>query len=100
MTNAALSEPDASSLQDQGGKNTKELDTHERLSLKSTLNGVSQNDITVSRTKFNRSYVINYNHGKAMVAAFIECGTDSSAERWEKFETMLSTSMLPEDLEE
>ena len=47
-----------------------------------------------------RSYVINYNHGKAMVGAFIERGTDSSLERWEKFETMLSTSMLPEDLEE
>jgi len=47
-----------------------------------------------------RSYIINYNHGKAMVAAFIERDTDSPAERWAKFETMLSTSVLPEDLEE
>ena len=46
-----------------------------------------------------RSYVINYNHGKVMVAGFIERGTSSSAERWKKFEMMLSTSMLPEDLE-
>ena len=50
--------------------------------------------------KAYRSYVINYNHGKAIVAAFIERGTSSSEERWKKFETMLSTSMLPEDLEE
>lgn len=46
-----------------------------------------------------RSYVINYNHGKAMVAAYIERGTNGPAERWAKFEAMLSTSMLPEDLE-
>lgn len=47
-----------------------------------------------------RSYVINYNHGKALVTDFIESGTDSASERWAKFETMLSTSMLPEDLED
>jgi hypothetical protein len=46
-----------------------------------------------------RSYVINYNHGKAMVAAYIERGTNSPAERWAKFEAMLSTSMLPKDLQ-
>lgn len=45
-----------------------------------------------------RSYVINYNHGKAMVASYIETGTTTPAERWEKFEELLSTSILPEDL--
>jgi hypothetical protein len=54
----------------------------------------------LSFIEFYRSYVINYSHGKEMVAAYIERGTESSAERWAKFETMLSTSMLPEDLEE
>ena len=54
---------------------------------------------SISFIEAYRSYVINYNHGKAMVAAYIERGTNSSAERWAKFETMLSTSMLPEDLE-
>ena len=55
------------------------------------------------RTRFfdtYRSYVINYNHGKAMVANYIESGTATSAERWKKFESMLSTSMLPADLEQ
>lgn len=55
---------------------------------------------SLSFIKGYRSYVINYNHGKAMVAAFIERGTSSSEARWKKFETMLSTSVLPEDLEE
>jgi len=45
-----------------------------------------------------RSYVINYNHGKAMVANYIETGTTTPAERWEKFEKLLSTSVLPGDL--
>ena len=45
-----------------------------------------------------RSYVINYNHGKAMVANYIETGTTTPAERWEKFEELLSTSILPGDL--
>ena len=55
------------------------------------------------RTRFfdtYRSYVINYNHGKTMVANYIERDTATSAERWSKFETMLSTSMLPDDLEQ
>ncbi|MBT8090467.1 MAG: hypothetical protein KJO01_09700 [Gammaproteobacteria bacterium] len=46
-----------------------------------------------------RSYVINYNHGKAMVANYVETGTTTPAERWEKFEQLLSTSILPENLE-
>ena len=55
------------------------------------------------RTRFfdtYRSYVINYNHGKALVADYIERGTTTSSERWKKFAAMLSTSMLPADLEQ
>jgi hypothetical protein len=53
------------------------------------------------RTRFfdaYRSYVINYNHGKDMVAAYIERGNADAAERWTRFESMLSTPMLPGDL--
>jgi hypothetical protein len=46
-----------------------------------------------------RSYVINYNLGKDMVKDYIERDTSSSAERWEKFEQMLSSPMLPADLQ-
>ncbi len=53
----------------------------------------------LSFIKTYRSYVINYNHGKALVAGFIERGTQEPAERWAKFETLLSTAMLPKDLE-
>ena len=45
-----------------------------------------------------RSYVINYNLGKDMVRQYVERGTSSATERWEKFQTMLSTPMLPADL--
>ena len=46
-----------------------------------------------------RSYVINYNLGQDMVREYIERGTDGPAARWAKFERMLSTAMLPKDLE-
>ena len=46
-----------------------------------------------------RSYVINYNHGKAMVADYIERGDADADERWSRFEAMLSSPMLPSDLE-
>ena len=45
-----------------------------------------------------RSYVINYNHGKALVEQYIERDTDDADERWERFEQMLSTPTLPQDL--
>jgi hypothetical protein len=45
-----------------------------------------------------RSYVINYNHGLKLVREYIERNTASPAERWQKFEAMLSTPMLPDDL--
>jgi hypothetical protein len=45
-----------------------------------------------------RSYVINYNVGKDMVRQYVERDTSTAAERWEKFQHMLSTPMLPADL--
>ena len=45
-----------------------------------------------------RSYVINYNWGKDLVAAYIEQGDPDLDERWRRFEKLLSTSVLPENL--
>ena len=46
-----------------------------------------------------RSYVINYNLGKDMVAAYIvaRAGTDPK-KRWDEFEKLLSSPRLPSDL--
>ena len=58
-------------------------------------------DKSLQRTRFfdvYRSYVINYNHGKAMVADYIERGDADADERWARFEAMLSSPMLPKDL--
>ncbi|MDJ0841083.1 MAG: hypothetical protein QNK37_31515 [Acidobacteriota bacterium] len=49
-----------------------------------------------------RAYVINYNLGQDMVAAWVNAqgGTaDQSAERWKVFERLLSGPMLPSNLE-
>jgi len=54
------------------------------------------------RTRFfdaYRSYVINYNHGKDQVGAYVERGGADADERWARFEAMLSTPMLPGDLD-
>ncbi len=59
-------------------------------------------DKSRQRTRFfdaYRSYVINYNHGKAMVADYVERGDADADERWSRFEAMLSSPMLPKDLE-
>lgn len=45
-----------------------------------------------------RSYVINYNLGKDMVRAYVEHGTNDAVARWDRFQLMLSTPMLPSDL--
>lgn len=58
-------------------------------------------DKSVQRTEFfdaYRSYVINYNHGKALVADYVERGGADLDERWARFEKMLSSPMLPKDL--
>lgn len=46
-----------------------------------------------------RSYVINYNLGQDMVRDYIHREADDHAGRWAVFERMLSTSVLPADLE-
>jgi hypothetical protein len=58
-------------------------------------------DKSMQRIRFidtYRSYVINYNHGKAMVADYIENGDPDLEQRWARFEKMLSSPMLPKDL--
>ena len=47
-----------------------------------------------------RSYVINYNYGKDLVAGWVETGTTNSTERWEKFTRLLSSPLNPADLEQ
>jgi len=59
-------------------------------------------DKSLQRTRFidtYRSYVINYNHGKAMVTDYVERGDADADERWSRFEAMLSSPMLPKDLD-
>jgi len=59
-------------------------------------------DKSLQRIRFidaYRSYVINYNHGKAMVADYVERGNADEDERWARFEAMLSSPMLPSDLQ-
>ena len=46
-----------------------------------------------------RSYVINYNLGKDLVREYVESGAADHAERWERFEYLLSNPLLPSDLE-
>ncbi len=46
-----------------------------------------------------RSYVINYNLGQDMVRNYVEQSGDEPAARWAAFEELLSTPMLPADLE-
>ena len=45
-----------------------------------------------------RSYVINYNYGKDLVAAWVEQGAATSNERWEQFTRLLSSPLSPSDL--
>jgi hypothetical protein len=47
-----------------------------------------------------RSYVINYNLGRDMVAAWVEREGDASPEsRWRAFAALLSSPRLPHDLQ-
>jgi hypothetical protein len=54
---------------------------------------------SVSFTDHYRSYVINYGWGKDLVRGFIERGTPDVNERWRRMEAILSTPMLPSDLQ-
>ena len=63
---------------------------------------MSREDKSLQRTRFfdaYRSYVINYNHGKALVADYVERGDPDLEERWARFEKLLSSPLLPSDLE-
>ena len=62
---------------------------------------LSREDRSLQRTRFfdaYRSYVINYNHGKAIVADYVERNGADADERWARFEKMLSSPMQPKDL--
>lgn len=45
-----------------------------------------------------RSYVINYNYGKDQVEGYVEAGDADLAERWKRFERILSGPFLPDRL--
>ena len=63
--------------------------------------GMTAEDKSFQRMRFidtYRSYVINYNHGKVLVADYIEAGDPDLEERWARFEKLLSSPMLPKDL--
>jgi hypothetical protein len=63
---------------------------------------LERKDKSVQRTRFfdaYRSYVINYNHGKALVIDYVERDGADADERWARFEKMLSSPMLPADLQ-
>jgi hypothetical protein len=48
-----------------------------------------------------RSYVINYNHGRDLVAGYVESrggSAEDTARRWDVFSELLSTPRLPSDL--
>ena len=62
---------------------------------------LEREDKSLQRTRFfdaYRSYVINYNHGKALVADYVERDGADLDERWARFERMLSSPMRPQDL--
>ncbi|MGB5689030.1 MAG: hypothetical protein WBM45_07110 [Woeseiaceae bacterium] len=62
---------------------------------------MSRPDRALQSTRFfdsYRSYIINYNQGKAMVADYIERDGADTDERWARFEAMLSSPLLPSDL--
>jgi hypothetical protein len=46
-----------------------------------------------------RSYVINYNVGKDMVRDYVERDAANQDDRWRRFTEMLSTPVLPQDLQ-
>jgi hypothetical protein len=56
---------------------------------------------SISFIKANRSYVINYNHGMALVKNYISTKAGASPgteKRWEVFGELLSNPVLPKDL--
>jgi hypothetical protein len=45
-----------------------------------------------------RSYVINYDFGRELVAAWVEAGAKTPGDRWPRFIRLLSSPMTPDDL--
>ncbi|MEX2281562.1 MAG: hypothetical protein WEE89_03625 [Gemmatimonadota bacterium] len=45
-----------------------------------------------------RSYVINYNYGRDLIATYVEQGGASPEQRWQKFKDLLSSPRLPSGL--
>ena len=63
---------------------------------------LSSPERALQRTEFidtYRTYVINYNLGKDIVREYIERDSTSVAERWQKFEHLLSSPMTLSDLQ-
>lgn len=63
---------------------------------------MTREDKSFQRTRFfdtYRSYIVNYNHGKALVADYVERGNADIDERWARFEKLLSSPLLPRDLQ-
>ena len=67
-----------------------------------TTYGLMEPERALQRVRFidtYRSYVINYNHGRDLVARWVEAhGGSDPARRWELFGTLLSTPRLPSGL--
>lgn len=69
-----------------------------RLTQKYQLVGADRAKQSIAFTRQYRSYVINYNIGRDMVARDVERFADSKA-RWERMEQLLSEPTLPSDLQ-
>ena len=58
-------------------------------------------DPAMQRTRFfdqYRSYVINYNLGRDLVAGFVEARSDGAEQRWQEFVGLLASPRLPSGL--
>lgn len=44
-------------------------------------------------------YIINYNHGRDLVATYVESNSENEAQRWKVFGELLGSPMLPSDIE-
>ncbi len=80
--------------------NAYQPDASERRRLmKYSLSSVAKSEQSTRFFDTYRSYVINYNHGKDLVAAYVEKDNADIDARWQRFEEILSSPVLPEDLE-
>ncbi len=53
---------------------------------------------SIGFTDHYRSYVINYGHGRDLVAAAVEAAGPSPAARWQVMERLLAEPTVPADL--